>query len=136
MLQSKLCSFDWPYFHKTQSHQKADLCQRPLQILLKKLRSMFHRIKVFHSLVSLETAKLRISQSSLRIFASRSCRFPVLMAGSCYASCFAIATESVLYRVSDTCLIRSSGTSSSFEKYCRVEISLYIFQLNISPAKN
>ena len=46
----------------------------------KKLRSMSHRIKIFHSLVSLKTTYLCFSQSPLCIFTSRSCRFLVLMA--------------------------------------------------------
>ena len=45
-----------------------------------KLRPMFHRIKTFHSLVSLVATDLCFSQSPLRNFNSRSYRFLVLMA--------------------------------------------------------
>ena len=73
-------------------------------------------------------------QSALRIFAFRLCRFPVLMAGSCYPSSF--ASESALYRLSDACLIRGTGTSNSFSSYSTVEISLDVFLLNLGLAKN
>ena len=73
-------------------------------------------------------------KSALRIFAFRLCRFPVLMAGSCYPSSF--ASESPLYCLSDACLIRRITTSTSFSSYCTVEINHDGFLLNLGLAKN
>ena len=60
------------------SHQKVYLRQRLQHFLLKRLRSFFPKLKTFHFLVSLEVADPCFSQSALRLFAFRLCRFPVL----------------------------------------------------------
>ena len=75
---------------------KSDFRQGSQQLLPEKLRSNFHETKTFRSLP--EVANLCISrQAALRISTSRLYGFPVLMAGSCYASSF--ASESALYRL-------------------------------------
>ena len=86
------------------------------------------------SLISPEVANLCFLQSTLRVFAFRLCRFPVLMAGSSYPSSF--AGESGLYRLLDVWLIRRTGTSNSFSSYCSVDISLGVFLLSLGIAKN
>ena len=113
---------------------KPDLRQCSQQLLLEKLRSKFHETKTFLSLISPEVANLCFLQSTLRVFAFRLCRFPVLMAGSSYPSSF--ACESALYRLLDVWLIRRTGRSNSFSSYCAVEISLDVFLLSLGLAKN
>ena len=130
MLQSKLCCFSRPYFQRKKGAKssKSDLGQRPEQLLLEKLGSEILEIKTFSSLTSLEVAELCFWQSTLRIFASRLRKFPVLTAGKCYPISF--ATESALYHLSGECLIRRTGTGSSSSSYCTVDIGLDVLRWN------
>ena len=114
------------------SFQKANLRRHLHHFLLKNWDRNFTKSKLF-ILFSVEVANLYFSLSAWHNFASRPSRFLVLLAGSCYPSSF--PSESALNRLSDECLIRRLGTSSSFSSYCTVEISLHVFPLNIAPAK-
>ena len=71
VLLSKLRQFGWPFFHKrSKVIKKLTFVNGSCKYFFKKLRSMFHRIKILYSLVSLVTTNLCFSQSQLHSFIS------------------------------------------------------------------
>ena len=133
MLNLKLCRFDRQYFHKMmRNHQKLTFVNAHSNYFLKNSDQNFMKSKPF-SLISPEIVNLCFSQSALRIVASRLCRFPVLMAGSCCPASLAIG--SALYRLSDACLIRKTGTSNYFSSYCTVEKKSQCFPAELRSCK-
>ena len=113
---------------------KLDLRLWSEHLLLENLRSKYHETRTFLSLISTELAILVFFQSTLRIFACRLCRFPVLIAASCHAS--SLAGELALYHLSHAWLIITTGTSYFFSSNCAVKISLNVFLLSLGLAKN
>ena len=114
------------------SHQNLNFVNAHSIYFLENCAQNFMKPKRFFLSFHLKLLNYVFLQSALRIFVSRLCRFPVLMAGSCYLSSLLVSQHCIAYQMRGWSEELEQATLSS---YWAVERSLDVFLLSLCLPK-